>query len=123
VDRLVTTRDGRLVNHDIRYFVTSLDPDRVTPTQLLSHVRNHWRIENCLHFLKDRWWDEDRHWCRRPGLGTRLAMLTSAALDVLRLLAAQLSPLGRRHQPLSRRADWLGENPRLALQALGFAPL
>jgi hypothetical protein len=86
----------------------------------LDYVRGHWQIENCLHFLKDRWWDEDRHWCRRPGLGTCLAMLTSAALDVLRLLAAQLSPPGRRSQPLCRRADWLSENPHVALQALGF---
>ena len=66
VDRIVRAPDGTVLSHDVRYFISSLDPDRVTAAELLQHVRHHWRLENGLHFLKDRWWDEDRHHTRGP---------------------------------------------------------
>jgi hypothetical protein len=34
--------------------------------------------------VKDRWWDEDRHVCRRPGLAAGFTTLLTAALTVLR---------------------------------------
>ena len=46
-----------------------------------------WQVENCLHFVKDRWWVEDRHWTKRPGLAPVFASLTNAAVSVLRLLS------------------------------------
>ncbi len=68
VDRDVSDDDGTVRHSDTRYFVTSLDPAKTTHAQLLAHVRGHWQIENSLFFVKDRWWDEDRHWTRRPGV-------------------------------------------------------
>src|SRR5690606_29203065 len=59
VDRELRREDGQIVLHDPRYYVSSLDPDQITAADLLEYVRGHWRIENGLHFLKDRWWDED----------------------------------------------------------------
>ncbi|MBI3839993.1 MAG: transposase, partial [Planctomycetia bacterium] len=79
VDRHTTDRRGQSTR-ETRYFVTSLDPQTVTPQQLLKYVRGHWQIENSLHFVKDRWWDEDRHWNRRPGLAERLASLANVGL-------------------------------------------
>jgi hypothetical protein len=67
-----------------RYFAASLDPARVSPGRLLGLVRGHWQVENSLHYEKDRWWDEDRHACRRPGLAARFANLLTAALTILR---------------------------------------
>ena len=69
---------------ETRYFASSLDPERVTPGRFLDLVRGHWQVENSLHFVKDRWWDEDRHVCRRPGLAAGFTALLSAALSVLR---------------------------------------
>ena len=37
-----------------------------------------------LHLLKDRWWDEDKHYLKRPGLGETFAVLRNAALSVLK---------------------------------------
>lgn len=85
VDRQLCASDGQVISHDVRYFVTSLDPDQVTAEDLLRHVRDHWKIENGLHFLKDRWWDEDRHYTRRPGLSACMAALNNAALSIHRL--------------------------------------
>jgi len=69
---------------ETRYFACSLDPARVTPARLLALVRGHWQVENSLHYEKDRWWDEDRHVCRRPGLAAGFTTLLSAALTALR---------------------------------------
>lgn len=111
VDREVRTRDGEVLSHDVRYFITSLDPDSVTAADLLQYARNHWRIENGLHFIKDRWWDEDRHHTRRPGLSACLAAINNAALSIHRLRAAPgLS--------LRAAADYIAWNPARGLRLL-----
>ncbi len=105
--------DGRVLLGETRYFLTSLNPEQVTATDLLSAVRAHWQIENSLFFLKDRWWDEDRHWTRRPGVAEWLTHLTSAATSVLRALG----PPGI---PLRGRADHIAWKPTLGLKLLGL---
>ena len=87
---------------ETRYFATSLDPAVVSAATLLRLVRGHWSVENSLHFEKDRWWDEDRHVCRRPGLAERFTALLSAVVSVLRVL----NP-GGRGEPLKAQADAL----------------
>ena len=42
--------------------LTSLGPDETTPEQLATMIRNHWHIENRLHYVRDFTYDEDR--CR-----------------------------------------------------------
>ncbi|MDZ4781765.1 MAG: hypothetical protein SGJ19_16045 [Planctomycetia bacterium] len=49
-------------------------------------MRAPWQIENSLFFSKDRWWDEDRQWSRRPGVAEWFTQLTSAAIFTLRNL-------------------------------------
>ncbi|HEX4129761.1 MAG TPA: transposase [Pirellulales bacterium] len=114
VDRDVLDARGAVKSHDTRYFLTSLDPSRVTAAQLLAYVRDHWQVENSHFFLKDRWWDEDRHATRRPGLAERLAMLNSAAVTVLRCCYPP-------DKPLRARADYIAWNPTLGLQLLKLA--
>lgn len=119
VDRDVMNDDDQVLSHDTRYFVTSLNPDRVRADQLLAAVRGHWQIENSLFFVKDRWWDEDRHWTRRPGVSDWLAQLTTAAMTVLRLaFGAQFPDLA--HEPLRARADRLAWNPLRGLRLMGL---
>jgi predicted transposase YbfD/YdcC len=113
VDRDVTHQDGRVLLHDTRYFLTSLDPGQVRADQLLAMVRAHWQIENSLFFVKDRWWDEDRHWTRRPGVADWLTQLTTAALTVLRACTVA-------DEPLRARADRIAWNPARGLALLGL---
>jgi Transposase DDE domain len=105
---------GAPVRHEARYFVTSLAADAVSPGQLLRWVRGHWGVENGLHFLKDRWWDEDRQWSTRPGLAERLATLRDAALTALHVL-----PGVPEDMPIRGRADHLGRKLRKALKFIG----
>jgi hypothetical protein len=102
-----------LVSLESRYFVTSLDPDEVSPQQLMRWIRGHWQVENSLHYVKDRFWDEDRHWVRRPGLAERLATLTNAALTAL-----TVSPKFPKGHPIRARAEELCCHPLRALNLM-----
>ncbi len=73
------------VSRERWYLLTSLDSQRCSPKELLRVIRNHWSVENSLHHVKDRSWDEDVHTLRRPGLGEVYASLVSTALNALRL--------------------------------------
>ena len=108
-----TREAGAVVAGETRYFATSLDPDRVTPDGLLAAVRGHWQVENGLHFIKDRWWDEDRHYSKRPGLALGFAVLLNAVVTVLR---AASGPADER--PLRARADALAWDIHQALDLL-----
>lgn len=101
MDRQTRAGDGTRTC-ETRYFATSLDPAAVSAADLLRFVRGHWSVENSLHFEKDRWWDEDRHVCRRTGLAERFTTLLSAAVSVLRAL----NP-GGHGEPLKAQADAL----------------
>ena len=114
VDRDVIAEDGTVELSDTRYFLTSLDPQHVRATELLAVARSHWQIENSLFFLKDRWWDEDRHWTRRPGVADWLTQLTTAATTVLRLL-------GPAELPIRGRADLIAWKPAVGLAMLAAA--
>lgn len=105
---------GSAVRHETRYFVTSLSADEVSPRRLMRLVRGHWGVENGLHFVKDRWWDEDRQWSTRPGLAERLATLRDAALTALRVLPDVPDDL-----PVRGRADHLGRKLHKALKFIG----
>jgi predicted transposase YbfD/YdcC len=99
---------------ETRYFVASLDADQASPKRLMGAVRGHWGVENRLHFLKDRWWDEDRQWSTRPGLAERLATLRDGALAALRLIPGLPDDLSIRG-----RADHLSRRLRKALKFIG----
>jgi predicted transposase YbfD/YdcC len=102
------------IRSETRYLIASLSGDEVSPKWLMRRVRGHWSVENGLHFIKDRWWDEDRQWSRRPGLAERLAALRDTALTVLRLIPGVPEGL-----PIRARADYLGRNLRKALNFIG----
>jgi predicted transposase YbfD/YdcC len=101
-------------SRETRHLITSLGADEVSPERLMGLVRGHWSVENGLHFLKDRWWDEDRQWSIRPGLAERLAMLRDSALTALRLVPGVAEDM-----PIRARADHLGRRIRKALKFIG----
>jgi hypothetical protein len=70
------------------YGITSLTPDKAEPERLMTLVRNHWTIENRLHWVRDVTFDEDR--CRiRKGRGAHImASLRNLAISLLRIAGA-----------------------------------
>jgi Transposase DDE domain len=98
---------------ETRYFAAASDPGRVTPDELMAAVRGHWQVENGLHFIKDRWWDEDRHYSTRPRVALGLAVLLNAVVTVLRATADPEDDL-----PLRARADALAWDVELAIDLM-----
>ena len=73
------------VSRERWYLLTSLSSGQCGPKELLGVFRSHWRVENSLHHVKERSWDEDVHTLRRSGLGEIYATLVNTALNALRL--------------------------------------
>jgi len=66
-----------------RYFVTSLSP-RVPTYTLLRLIRQHWHIENRLHYVRDVTLGEDASQVRSGAAPEALAALRNARLGLLR---------------------------------------
>jgi predicted transposase YbfD/YdcC len=69
------------VTSEIRYFALSWIP---TPEVLLAAVRDHWAIENALHWQLDVSFREDAARNRKDNGPCNIAVLRRRALDVLR---------------------------------------
>lgn len=69
------------------YGITSLSPQQATPLQLLSFVRQHWTIENKLHWIRDVIFDEDHAQLRKGSRPHFMALMRNFALCLLRLSA------------------------------------
>ena len=106
-----SSREG--VKPEVRYFMSSLALSDGKPEEFLSLIRNHWSIENGLHFVKDRWRDEDRHYLSMPGLGERFTCLLNRAVSVLGVLR-------RGKEPLTAVAALVRDKPKKFLKRLGF---
>jgi predicted transposase YbfD/YdcC len=79
-------RQGELLSFETRYFVSSLDPDKVSAAEFQAIILGHWEVENCLHMLKDRDFLEDKHVIDAMGWGKTWTVMTSMALSLTRLL-------------------------------------
>lgn len=115
------TRDGSgHVTVEDRYFLTNLRLGRLSPSQILRVVRNHWGIENDCFWSLDAQFGEDSHPWATQGQAVEV-------LGLLRLLAYNLLQLCRKRHLRLRRgtmADlpswqqlfrWVWQALRLAL--------
>ena len=69
---------------EVTWSLTSLGADRAGPEELLALVRNHWHIENRLHYVRDFTYDEDRCRAYVRHLPRNLACLTNVAIAIVR---------------------------------------
>jgi predicted transposase YbfD/YdcC len=92
-----TVRDGRgKVTTQVRYGVTSLPSSVVSARQLLGLVRQHWRIENDLHYRRDVTLGEDRSQVRLGQAPQVLASLNNLVIGLsTRLGASNLASFQR----------------------------
>lgn len=91
--------------------VTSLSAERAHPAQVAAYVRNHWHIENRLHWVRDVTYGED-HSRVRTGTAPRvMATLRNLAISTL-----------RRHgwDNIAKGLRYMGRNPIRPLALLGI---
>jgi hypothetical protein len=96
---------------EVVYGITSLGPERAAAPQLLRLVRAHWRIENCLHYVRDVTLKEDACRVRRGSAPQVLAALRNGVVHLLREVPAE-----NRAAAVER----LGARPQEALQLIGL---
>ncbi len=66
-----------------RWFVSSRNPDDVTPAQWLADIRGHWAgVEIRNHWKKDAILQEDKTRSRNPNIVGALALLRAALLKI-----------------------------------------
>ena len=83
VARIERTREiGGKVSTETAYIVTSLTPAEAGPGRLLELSRNHWAIENRLHYVRDVTFNEDR--CRVRSGARALAAIRNLVLHLIR---------------------------------------
>lgn len=75
-------RIGDKISTEIAYLVTSLTAAQAGPARLLELKRDHWAIENRLHWVRDVSMDEDR--CRVRAGGRALAAIRNLVLSLIR---------------------------------------
>jgi hypothetical protein len=69
-----------------RYALSSLTPDQLGLSTLLTRWRGHWSIENNLHWTRDVLMNEDRARVRSGSLPHALATLRNTTISILKLL-------------------------------------
>lgn len=94
IERITTRLDGSPLrgnrpSHEVAFGATSLDPRRADPAAVLQLVRAHWTIENRVHHVRDRVFDEDRSQVRRRAAPQVMATLRNLALSILRKAGAE----------------------------------
>ncbi|WP_018908506.1 ISAs1 family transposase [Salinispora arenicola] len=79
------------------YAITDIRVHQAKPTQLAGWIRDHWSIENKVHWVRDVTYDEDRSQIR-TGTGPEvMAALRNAAIGALRLTGVTNIAAANRH--------------------------
>ncbi len=105
-------RDGKK-SYEVRYGLTSLTPKEASPQRLLALVREHWQIENGLHYRRDDTLREDRCTLRTGHAPQMMAAINNVVLGVLRRVGWSKIPDARRHYAAN-----LNESRRMVFQRL-----
>lgn len=70
-------RQGKAATETV-YAIFDLTWGQTTPEQLAQHIRGHWRIQDCLHWVRDVTLDEDASQIRA---GTSAQAMATIPLD------------------------------------------
>lgn len=82
---------------EVVYGVTSLSEEEADAKELLRLMRGHWRIENCLHYVRDVTMEEDKCRVRSGSAPQVLAALRNTALHLLAEINASSRAAAIRH--------------------------
>lgn len=83
---------------DIAYGVTSLKQEEISAQRLLGLNRDHWEIENRVHYVRDVTYDEDRCRIRTQNGPRMMASIRNIAISLARLMGFRYIPDARRQQ-------------------------
>jgi predicted transposase YbfD/YdcC len=92
--------------NETNYFISSRKD--LTPKEAYQLIRNHWHIENKLHWQKDITWKEDRQRTKTGNAPSILSYFRSLALTFIR----------KKHQSVTKAIEGFTETPQSYLNLL-----
>jgi predicted transposase YbfD/YdcC len=111
MERKITTKRTGVERQEEAYAITSLDESRASAEQLLRLWREHWHIENKLHYVRDVTYKEDKSQVRKGKIPEVMAALRNVAITLMRVEGAtNIAAACRRY----------AAQPGLAMTALGL---
>ena len=93
----------------VQYGITSLTPQRASAADLLKLRREHWTIENKLHWVRDAVFGEDASNVRIGAIPQVMAALRNTAISVLRFTG---------HTKITDALQYLAAKPKLAVNLI-----
>jgi predicted transposase YbfD/YdcC len=66
------------------FFVSSLDSKTTSAKIFADGIRNHWSIENSLHYVKDVTFDEDKSKITSGNSAESMSVIRNIAINILR---------------------------------------
>lgn len=109
-----TRRIGDAESRETSYAITSLSLARANAKRLRLLWRDHWRIENCEHWVRDNTFDEDACQVRSGSAPQFLASLRNLAISIFHKRKVKNIAANLRSNAI---------NPRKCLEALGLKEL
>jgi predicted transposase YbfD/YdcC len=88
MERKITFKRTGASRQEEAYAITSLDRERASAEQLLKLWREHWHIENKLHYVRDVTFKEDKSQVRTGKIPQVMAALRNAAIGLIRMSGA-----------------------------------
>lgn len=113
MERTVVHKGTGEIRTEWAYAVTSLSPAQAPPAALLTVWREHWAIENKLHYVRDVTFDEDRASVWKDRIPQVMAALRNAMIGLARL-SGQTN--------IAAACRYFAAQPAAALVALGLSP-
>ena len=97
------------ITSQTQYGITSLSPQVVSAEDLLKLRREHWTIENKVHWVRDTVLGEDASQARTGSIPQVIAALRNTAMSVLRFAG---------HTKISQTIRFLASKPKLAVKLI-----
>lgn len=102
-------KNTRQVKCHVQYGITSLTPERASAADLLKLRREHWTIENKLHWIRDTVFREDASSVRTGVIPQVMAAMRNTALSVLRFTG---------HTKITDALQLFAAKPKLAVNLI-----
>ena len=103
------SKKTRQVKCHVQYGITSLTPQRASAADLLKLRREHWTIENKLHWVRDAVFREDASTVRTGGIPQVMAAMRNTAISVLRFT---------KHTKITDALQYFAAEPKLAVNII-----
>jgi predicted transposase YbfD/YdcC len=107
VGRVESTREyNGQTSYETRYFIFSFTPNAAKAAK---GIRTYWHIENCLHWVLDVEFDEDRNRVRTEGSPQNLNIVRRTALNLLKSEQTLKTSLGKKRLKCAMSNDYLAK--------------